>query len=147
MVWTDYNERALLPGSMIVGTATVPFAVNGTVHPGYDAWSIYADNVYQGGRTAPWGGTVWLVLNRTDTLNGGTMTVDLSAALAAVGQLLQKNYAWSSFEDNYWLDTISFGMEFGPDSGDPYGAGSTNFLLTLTSYCLDVKTTVAKASC
>jgi hypothetical protein len=147
MVWTDYSARALLPDSMIVGTATVPFAANGILHPGFDAWTIYADNVYQGGRTAPWGGAVWLVINHTDALRNGTITVDLSMALAAVDQLLQHNYSWSSLEGNYWLDTIAFGMEFGLDSGDPYGAGPTNFSLTVRSFCLDLKTTVSKAAC
>ena len=85
MVWTDYDRRALLPGSMEVGTASVPLAVDGAVKSGHQAWSVYVSNVYQGGRTAAWGGAVWLVLNRADVVSRGTVSVDLSSVLSAVG--------------------------------------------------------------
>ena len=147
MVWTDYDARALLPDGMRAGTATVPFAVNGAVKSGSQAWSLYATNIYQAGATAPWGGTVWVVLNPADVVRQGTVTVDLSSALAAVGSLLQKNYGWSAFKDDHWLDTISFGMEFGPENADPYGSGSSYFLWKLTSECLEAGATVAKAAC
>jgi hypothetical protein len=137
----------LLPDGMKVGTTTVPFAVNGTVDPGNQAWSVYVNNVYEKGRTAPWGGTVWLVLDAAHTVKNGSVSVDLSAALTAVGTLLENNYGWSNFGSNYWLDTIAFGAEFGPENGDPYGAGPTQFALNLTSYCLEVRTTVSAAAC
>ena len=108
---------------------------------------MYVSNVYEHGRTAPWGGTVWLVPDAQHIVSNGTVSVDLSAALAAVATLLESNYGWSDVSDNYWLDTVAFGMEFGPDSGDPYDAGPTEFALNLTSYCLEVGTTVAEASC
>ena len=147
MVWTDYDAAALLPDGMKAGTATIPFAVNGAVNSGNQAWSLYATNIYQAGATAPWGGTVWIVLNPADVVRQGTVTVDLSSALAAAGTLLQKNYGWSAFKDDHWLDTISFGMEFGPENADPYGSGSSYFLWKLTSDCLEVGATVAKAGC
>ena len=61
MVWTDYDARALLPASLQVGTATIPYAVDGMARPGTQTWSIYASNIDRDGRTAPWGGTLWLV--------------------------------------------------------------------------------------
>jgi hypothetical protein len=121
--------------------------VNGHVAAGKDAWSVYADNVYGNGHTAPWGGTVWLVLDAARTVKHGTVAVDLSAALASVGSLLQNHYGWTNFATTYWLDTIAFGMEFGPDGADPYSAGPTDFGLHLSSYCLGVGTTVAATTC
>jgi hypothetical protein len=147
MVWTDYDARSLLPDGMKVGTATVPFAVNGVGNPGSQTWTVYANNVYEKGRTAPWGGTVWLVLDPAHVVKKGAVTVDLSSALTAVGTLLQNNYGWSNFDSSYWLDTIAFGIEFGPENGNPYGAGPTDFSLNLTSYCLEVRTTVSAAAC
>jgi len=147
MVWTDYDARALLPGSMEVGTASIPFAINGVVKSGKQAWAIYASNVYGNGRTAPWGGTVWLVLNQAETVSNGAVSVDLSSALSAVGALLEHNYGWHDFRRTYWLDSIPFGMEYGPESGTLTGAGSSYFSLKLSSYCLDVGTKLAQAGC
>jgi hypothetical protein len=147
MVWTDYDAASLLPDSLRMGTATIPFAVDGHVDEGRDAWIAYATNISGGGRTAPWGGTVWLVLDRSHTVTSGSIAVDLSAALAAAGRVVQDHFGWSSFADTYWLDTIAFGMEFGPSGGDPYSAGPTPFSMDLPVYCLDVGTTVAAADC
>jgi hypothetical protein len=147
LVWTDYDVQSLLPDGMKVGTATVPFAVNRAADPGDRAWSVYVSNVFGQGRTAPWGGTVWLVLDAARVVKDGSVTVDLSAALGAVGTLLQNNYGWSDFASNYWLDTIAFGTEIGPENADPYGLGPTDFALNLTSYCLEVSGTVSKAAC
>jgi hypothetical protein len=147
MVWTDYNASALLPRSLQAGTTSIPFAVNGAVDPGNQAWSVYANNVFAKGHTVPWGGTVWLVLDPGRVVKRGTVTVDLGAALNAAGTLLQNNYRWSDFANNYWLDTISFGMEFGPANGEPYGSGPAKFALNLSSYCLEARTTVSAAAC
>ena len=147
MVWTDYNRRALLPESVKTGTASIPFKVDGALHPGNGAWSVFATNVFTGGHTEPWGGTVWFVLNNLNTVHAGTVSVDLSTVLSEVGTLLQNNYAWTDFQKNYWLDTVPFGMEFGPESGTLTGAGPANFALHLSSYCLGVGTTVAQATC
>ena len=147
MVWTDYDAKALLPRTMQVATGTVPYAVDGVVHAGDQAWSVYASNVYQGGRTAPWGGTIWLVLNQADIVSHGTVSIDLSRALTAVGSLLQTNYGWTNFESTYWLDTIPFGMEFGPSSGASNGADSAYFSLTLSSYCITLAASVSTAGC
>ena len=117
MVWTDYDARALLPGSMEVGTASIPFAINGVVKSGKQAWAIYASNVYGNGQTAPWGGTVWLVLNQAETVSNGAVSVDLSSALSAVGTLLEHNYGWHDFRKTYWLDALPFGIEYGPENG------------------------------
>jgi hypothetical protein len=147
MVWTDYDSKALLPATMQVGTATVPYSVNGVTHTGQDDWSIYASNIFPQGRTQPWGGTVWLVLNPADVVRDGRVSVDLSRVLSSVGTLLQNNYGWTDFRDNYWLDTIPFGIEYGPQAQDSYGTGPADFSLNLSSYCLGVGTTVSKAVC
>jgi hypothetical protein len=147
MVWTDYNAKALLPDSLKVGTANIPFAVNGAFKSGDQAWSVYVNNVYGQGHTVPWGGTVWLVLNDANKTSRGTVKVDLSAALTTVGTLLEHNYGWTSFASSYWLDTIAFGMEFGPADADPYGSGPTKFSLDLSKYCLQVGSTAADATC
>jgi hypothetical protein len=147
MVWTDYDAQSLLPDSLKVGTADIPFAVNGASKSGDQAWSVYASNVFRQGHTEPWGGTIWLVLNAVDKTSRGRVSVDLSAALTSAGTLLERNYGWSSFAGDYWLDTIAFGMEFGPDNADPYGAGPTNFTMNLSAYCLEVGTTPAGATC
>ncbi len=147
MVWTDYDAQALLPDSLKVGTTTVPYAVNGSASPGEQAWSVYVSNVYGNGHTVSYGGTVWLVLDEAHRVRQGEVSVDLGAALGAVGALLEHSYGWSNFADNYWLDTIAFGMEYGPQSADPYGAGPTDFSLDLRSYCLELGTTVSAATC
>jgi hypothetical protein len=145
MVWTDYNAKALLPSSLRVGTTTVPYSVNGQLNSGDQAWSVYADNIYGGGRTQPWGGTIWVILN--DPAKQGEVNVDISAALADVGGLLQQNYGWAPFASTYWLDTISFGMEYGPKDATTYGSGPAKFSLNLSKYCLQVGTTLPAASC
>jgi hypothetical protein len=147
MVWTDYDRRALLPDSVKVGTASVPFAVDGVSDPGTQAWSVYATNIDTGGRTVPWGGTIWFVLNRADVVSKGTVSVDLSSVLSSAGTLLENNYGWSNFGQNYWLDTIPFGIEYGPESGGLFDAGPSYFSLNVSSYCLDVARTSSEATC
>jgi len=147
MVWTDYDQRALLPANMQVGTASIPFATRRGVANGKQAWSVYVSNLYAAGRTAPWGGTVWFVLNRTDVVSKGTVSVDLSSVLSAVGALVQNDYHWNDFRKRYWLDSIPFGMEFGPRDGSLTGTGSSHFGLELSSYCLEVGTTLNNATC
>jgi hypothetical protein len=147
MVWTDYDLKALLPGSMEVGTASIPFSTGGVVRPDKQAWSIYASNVFTNGQTAPWGGAIWVVLNAADTIGKGTVSVDLSSVLSAVGALLQHNYGWSEFRKRYWLDSIPFGMEFGPQDGAVTGTGTSYFSLKLSAYCLSVRTTLSQAAC
>ena len=71
--------------SMEVTTASIPFATRGVVETGKDAWSDYVSDVYRGGQTAPWGGAVWLVLNQADVVSKGSVSVDLSSVLSAVG--------------------------------------------------------------
>jgi hypothetical protein len=76
-----------------------------------------------------------------------TVSVDLSTVLSKVGTLLQNHYGWKDFGTHYWLDTIPFGMEYGPQSGTITGAGSSYFSLRLSSYCLDVGSTLSAATC
>ena len=143
MIWTGYDQKALLPASMQLTTATIPYARNGIVRAGTQAWSIYVSNVYGNDQTAPWGGAVFVVLNGEDIVNQGTVSVDISSVLSAVGGLLQEDFHWSDFSRRYWLDTIPFGMEFGPQSGTLSGTDPTHFLLRLASYCLNVATTLS----
>jgi Glycosyl hydrolase family 12 len=147
MVWTDYDAQSLLPDTLKVGSATIPFASNGHDDPGTDAWSVYVNNVFERGRTVPWGGTVWLVLDAARKVGNGSVTVDLGAALEQAGAMLENKYGWRRFADNYWLDTIAFGIEVGPANADPYGAGPLDFSLRLSSYCLAVRTRVSAAVC
>ena len=147
MVWTDYDTRALLPASMQAGMASIPYAVDRTAHPGTQAWSIYASNIDRNGRTAPWGGTVWFVLNRADRVGHGLVSVDLTAVLSAAGLLLRDNYGWPELGRHYWLDTVPFGVEFGPASGDPLDPGPSRFSAQISAYCLDVRTTLPDAPC
>ncbi len=145
MIWTDYASQALLPSALKVGATTIPYSVNGQFNAGDQGWSVYANNIYGGGHTQPWGGTVWLVLN--DPARSGAVNVDISAALADVGGLLQQNYGWAAFGGSHWLDTISFGMEYGPKDASPSGTGPTKFSLDLSKYCLQAGTTVTAATC
>ena len=147
LVWTDYDARALLPASLQVGTAEIPAAVNGVARSGSNSWSIYASNIYNDGRTAPWGGTLWFVPARAQTVRRGRVSVDLSAVFAAAGTLLQRNYGWPAVANHYWLDTASFGVEFGPPSGNPTDSGPSNFTARISAYCLDTRTTPADAAC
>lgn len=146
MVWTDYDQQAVLPDT-VTETASIPFKVNGIMNPGSGAWSVSVSNVSKGGHTEPWGGTVWFVLNKADVVHSGTVSVDLSTVLSEVGTLLQNTYGWHTFQKSYWLDTVPFGMEFGPESATLTGAGPSNFSLHLASYCLGVAMTVSEAGC
>ena len=147
MVWTDHDAASRLPDSMRTANASIPYAVDGVAKSGDNAWAVYVSNVFAKGETAPWGGTVWFVLDPKHSVKKGTVSVDLSIALAAVGGLVRDVYGWSDFATDYWLDTIAFGIEFGPDNGDTYGAGRTDFALNISAYCLEVETTVAAAKC
>ncbi len=147
MVWTDYDAPALLPASMKVATASVPFSLNGTSRAGTTTWSVYASNIYRAGRTAPWGGTLWFVPDQADTTGRGTVSIDLSAVFAASGSLLERDYGWGNFAQDYWLDTVPFGMEFGPQSAAVNGAGPAHFSLDISSYCLSVGAELSQVAC
>ena len=77
----------------------------------------------------------------------GTVSVDLSTVLSEVGTLLEHNYGWSDFRSTYWLDTVPFGMEFGPESATLTGAGPSYFTLRLSSYCLGAGMTLSEPVC
>ena len=141
LVWTDYDARALLPPSMQVGTATIPSAVDGVARPGTRTWSVYASNIFADGRTAPWGGTLWFVPTKADVVRRGRVSIDLSAVLSAAKLLLHDNYSWAPLGQRYWLDTASFGVEFGPASGEPIDSGPSRFSTRVSAYCLDVRAT------
>jgi hypothetical protein len=147
MVWTDHGLASRLPDSMRTANATIPYAVDGAAQSGEDAWSVYVTNVFANGDTAPWGGTIWFVLDPAHSVTTGTISVDLSVVLAAAGGLLRDVFGWSDFAKNYWLDTIAFGIEYGPPGGDVYGAGAIDFALDVSAYCLEVGTTVGAAGC
>jgi hypothetical protein len=147
LVLTDYSARALLPASMRVGTAGIPFAVERVPRAGPPAWSIYAGNIGRDGRTAPWGGTLWFVPGPAGVVEHGRVSIDLSAVLSAAGGLLHDDYGWAGLEHRYWLDTASFGIEFGPASGDPLDAGPSRFQARISAYCLDVRSTLRDAAC
>ena len=82
-----------------------------------------------------------------DVVPAGTVSVDVTKALSEVGTLLERDYGWSDFASHYWLDTIPFGMEVGPVNAQPWGTGSTNFTLGLSSYCFGLNATVAHPKC
>jgi hypothetical protein len=85
-------------------------------------------------------------LNAADVVDKGSVSVDLSSVLSAVGTLLQNNYGWRNFGENYWLDTIPFGMEFGPQGGSLTGSGASRFSLKLSAFCLQPGTTLLHAA-
>ena len=89
--------------------------------PGLAAWSIYASNIYTDGRTAPWGGTLWFVPppGRRRRPRPSERRPERSARGGRL--LLHDNYGWPELGQHYWLDTASFGVEFGPPSGVPTG--------------------------
>jgi Glycosyl hydrolase family 12 len=147
MVWTDYDARALLPASMQVGTADIPYTVDRVARPGTQAWSIFASNIGRDGQTAPWGGTLWFVPGPADAVGHGRVNVDLSAVLAVADHLLQDNYSWPGLGRRYWLDTASFGVEYGPALGNPLDSGPSRFSAQISAYCLDVRTTLLDAAC
>ena len=129
MVWTDYDAQALLPDALKVGTPRFRSPSNGAVDPGNQAWSVYVNNVYRSGHTVPWGGTVWLVLDPARTRQARARSPSTSARRSTrSARCSSSNYGWSNFSSNYWLDTIAFGMEFGPENADPYGSGPTDVL-------------------
>jgi hypothetical protein len=146
LVMTDYSAHAVLPPELEAGTAQIPVALAGAkAHP--QPWSIYASNIGGNGWTQPWGGTIWFVPDRANVVARGRVSVDLSAVLAAAGRVLHRNYGWADPAKRYWLDTVSFGVEFGPSSGDPYEAGPLRFSARISAYCLLTGTTVERASC
>jgi hypothetical protein len=147
MVWTDYDERALLPASMRIGTASIPVSADRAASSGTQAWSVYASNVRSGGRTAPWGGTLWFVPSQAAVVRHGRVKVDLTAVLGAASRLLQDDYGWPELGRRYWLDTASFGAEFGPASGSPMDGGPARFSVQISAYCLDVRSTLQHAAC
>jgi hypothetical protein len=146
MVWTDYDDQALLPASEKVGTASIPFAVDGADRRGEHSWSIYVSDIGEGGHTAPWGGTIWFVPSKADVVSRGSVSVDLSSVFSSVDALLRNTYGWSDFEKNYWLDTVPFGIEYGP-VGALTGAGPSYFSMDLSSYCLAVDAEPSEAAC
>ena len=131
---TTTDRRSFPPPP--VASSSIPYAVGGIAHRGTNSWSTYVLNVYRSGMTSPYGGTIFLVLDAGDVVPAGTVSVDVTKALSAVGLLLEQDYGWSDFASHYWLDTIPFGMEFGPANAQPWGNGSTDFTLRLASYCL-----------
>ena len=62
------------------------------------------------------------------------------------GLLLRDNYGWPELAQHYWLDTASFGVEFGPPSGDPTDSGPSRFSAQISAYCLDVRITLLTAA-
>jgi hypothetical protein len=109
--------------------------------------SIYATNIGRDGWTAAWGGTLWFVPGRADVVHQGRVSVDLSAVLSAAGRLVHDNYGWPELAQHYWLDTASFGIEFGPPSGNPIDSGPSHFSARISAYCLAVRTTLLDATC
>ncbi len=147
LVWNDYDARALLPATMQVGLTRVPFATEQGAPRGTQPWSIYASNIDRDGRTAPWGGTLWFVPDQADIVGDGRVSVDLSAVFSAAEVLLHDNYGWPELEQHYWLDTASYGVEFGPASGNPIDSGPSRFSARITAYCLDAGSTLLDAGC
>jgi hypothetical protein len=147
VVMTDYGAGALPPDSLRVGTAEIPVAVGEAARAGGQPWSIYATNIGRDGWTAAWGGTLWFVPGRADVVRQGRVSVDLSAVLAAAGRLLHDNYGWREPAQHYWLDTVAFGIEFGPPGGNAYDSGPSHVSGRISAYCLAVGMTLQAATC
>jgi hypothetical protein len=140
MVWLDYSgDRALLPVRPRP-VAVLGYSVNGAVMTGSGVWRMYSTGVNHGGTT-----TIDLVLDKPEATPGDEVGVELSQALHVAGQLLKKYY---NFDDSsYWLNTIDFGLEFGPAAGSDAAAGSAYFSSKIGSYCLHVGVILATATC
>jgi len=108
MVWTDYDERALLPANEKVESANRPLQSERRPPLWKSGLVGLREQRLPRGHTEPWGGTVWVVLNRPDIVRRGSVSVNLSAVFSDVGSVLQKHYAWNNFRTTYWLDTIPF---------------------------------------
>ncbi len=147
MVWTDHSDTAGLPDTMRMANASIPYSVDGDASSGTDAWRVYASNIYPRGETAPWGGTVWLVLDDHLRVDRGTVSVDLSVAFAAVGGLLRDLYGWDDIGRTHWLDAITFGLEYGPADAEVHGDGPVDFSLQISKFCLGVGTSVTETRC
>ncbi|MDA8182832.1 MAG: protein kinase [Actinomycetota bacterium] len=145
MVWlNDSGTKAGPPGSALM-KASIPYTLNGHRSTGDGAWSLYQST----GLSASTGGTVWVVLNKADSPRptprlhpkdpkvGGDVSVDLSAAFSEVGKLLSAKDHVNDFR-SYWLDSIPFGVEFGPASGDStYKPGDTSYFhFDVSRFCL-----------
>ena len=85
--------------------------------------------------TSPYGGTVFLVLDAGDVVPAGTVSVDVTKALSAVGSLLAQDYGWRiSPPATGWTPCL---LAWRWDlRTQPWGTGSTDFTLRLASYCL-----------
>lgn len=147
LVVTDYDARALPPASLEIGRASIPSAGGGTGGPHDRPWTVYASNIGSNGWTASWGGTLWFVPDRLDRVHRGRMSVDLSAVLASADRVLHDTYGWPSLTHHYWLDTVSFGIEFGPHSAEPYGSGPAVFSARISAYCLTARGTLSRPAC
>ncbi len=141
------TSRRCCPRACRSRTSPSPSRPTESSTPAALAWTVYVSNLFAKGQTAPWGGTVWFVLNKADVVARGTVSVDLSYVISVVGALLQNDYGWRDFRKSYWLDSIPFGMEFGPQDGALYGTGPSYFSLRVSSYCLEVGTRLSDAAC
>lgn len=144
VVFTDYDARALPPESLAVGQAAIPSTGN---EAGARPWRVYAANVGSDGWTASWGGTLWFVPDPLDKVHRGRMSVDLGAVLTSADRVLRDTYRWPSPARHYWLDTVSFGIEFGPRSADPYDSAPVAFSARISAFCLTAGGTLARAAC
>jgi hypothetical protein len=104
-------------------------------------------NVYADGKTAPWGGTVWFVLDSGSRVQSGTVSVDLHVVLARTAALLGEDYGWRNFTSRYYLDSVPFGIEFGPADASLYGAGAARFTLRVSRFCLVAGATLSDGGC
>ena len=65
MIWTDYADAGAAARQPQGRHDDDPLlGQRSSSSPATQAWSVYANNIYGGGHTVPWGGTVWLVLDR-----------------------------------------------------------------------------------
>ena len=86
---------------------------------------------------------MWFVPGHAGVVGHGRVSVDLSAVFSAASLLLRDNYGWADLARHYWLDTASFGVEFGPASGDPMDSAAARFSAQISAYCLDVHAALA----
>jgi hypothetical protein len=109
MIWTDESIHSLPPGYK--EQITMPYALNGVRKSG--TWSVYISN---GSRASNATTTIELVL-RTPK-NKAQIGVDFNSAFSNMEKALTKVYPsqWKSFS-SYYLDSFSFGTEFGPLTG------------------------------
>ena len=119
-----YSARALLPASLQVGTATIPLAVDRVIRrarsPGR---STPATSMERTDRSV--GRHPWFVPSEGDIVRPRPRERRSECGASRRRPPPARQLRLARARPGYWLDTASFGIEYGPPSGDPLDSGSS----------------------